>query len=360
MSDARYIGTVNLTLSGGSARVIGSVDLTLDYSVLPVLAFADMTLNGVLDATPSFVRVVVDATRQGDSFLSFRVTSTAADGAAQGDTFSLGPRAVAFADSTRQGDDVVAIAYKATTALADGTTQGDAHRVLAAVSVSDGADQGDAYTLARSILAANGALQGDSLDAAALSVVTAFDGTLGGDTWSLSGLQVLVFGDGTAQGDEVRENREMFCINADTGAVSRYLFGRPVSGFAMTDSVFMLATDTGLYALDGADDEGSDITWSLDTEFSLFKSPYFKRLSYISVLSRSTNQIDLRLVSASNGIKRSDRYRMPAVTRATYRDGRIKVGKGIKSIYYGIGLSGHGPAEIDSLHIEIEELSRRR
>jgi hypothetical protein len=405
MADIRYLGSANLTIPAGTGiRLIGEVNLDLEESQVPTYAEADFTFSASLTATPEIAYILTDGQAQGDEYLTSRFAETIEDGTEQGDEVTLGPPVLLFEDGTEQGDESVGFGTDAVT-LQDGTAQGDEHTPLPTLTIEDGSEQGDSHALIRWTAIADGTEQGEEVTQTPLFVQTQVDGTAQGDEASLVspavqtiqdgseqgdevllvqsatqtiedrnaqgdehvllGVRILLAEDGTTQGDEVTPEttatvRTVLVVDADSGAVSTYQFGVELTGGAVVDNNLLLSSNSGLYALNGEDDDGTAISWVLDTGNSHLGSPYLKRLSYIDVLHRTEGVIDFRLISAPFGEKRSDQYTIPARTRTSYRDGRVKVGRGIKSVYYGLGLTGTGTTEIDAIQVEVELLSRRR
>lgn len=310
---------------------------------------------------------VIDGTEQGDEH-SLPVTRSLSSGIEQGDAHSLVRFSIPIIDGNEQADEVAATA-KALWTVIDGTAQGDefvslGNRILLA---TDGTAQGDEAALVPPAIQIiqDGTQQGDEVLSARWVTQTIEDGSAQNDTFELLGLRVRLVEDGLFQGDEFLVARTGFVrtvlvVNADSGAVNRYQFDKNLTGASLADDVLLLSSTTGLYALDGDSDGGTAISWVLDTGNTHLGTPYLKRLAYVDVLHRTDGEINFRLISAKYGVKRSDQYLIPARTRSSYRDGRVKVGKGINSVYYGMGLTGSGMVEIDAIQIDVEKLSRRR
>lgn len=148
--------------------------------------------------------------------------------------------------------------------------------------------------------------------------------------------------------------------NAETGAVSTYVFTPALRGMADYHGVLYLAGPDGLYALDAAQDEDGVVVWTLRTGFSDLGTDRLKRIQDINVQARTEGDTTFQVVSDRYGQKQEWNYRMSPLTHYSYRDGVVKPGRGIQSVYYALGLQGTGPAEIDQLRVVVEPLSRRR
>lgn len=148
--------------------------------------------------------------------------------------------------------------------------------------------------------------------------------------------------------------------NAETGAVSTYTLTPTVTGLAEYRGTLYLASRDGLYAMDATEDYDGTVEWTLRTGFTALGTDRLKRIQDLNVLARIEGTTTLAVISDRTGDKQTLDYTLPPLTRNAYRDGVIKVGKGIQSVYYQFALVGTGPAEIDQLRLTVEPLSRRR
>lgn len=362
IADIRHIGEVNLTLPEGSSRLTGEVNLTITEVIEPVyVTIEDGSAQGDEWGTTRS-QIAEDGNAQGDGFSRLKIAAAIEDGNAQGDEILTPQRLVLVENGNAQGDEIIPVGSDTIT-LEDGSSQGDEWETLPFITLADGSAQGDELSLIKFVAVfEDGNAQGDEVFIIPYRSVTIEDGNAQGDEWSLVGLRIITLEDGNIQGDEVRQDqtRVVFVINADTGAVSRYQFGEAINGAAVAEDGLLLSARSGLYALDADTDAGVAISWSLDTGFSKLGNEYLKRLDYIDVLGRFENPPRLQVVSNRYGTKREDVYVMPTQDLTAYRDGRIKIGRGIKSVFYSLGLTGTGPAEIESVQVDIFSLARRR
>ena len=149
-------------------------------------------------------------------------------------------------------------------------------------------------------------------------------------------------------------------INADTGAASEYTMTPEVSGLCQFSEVFYIASADGLYALDADDDYGNDVVWVMNTGLLNFGTDLMKRVIDVNILGSTEGNTILAVTTTRGGVKVESRYQLEALTRTAPRDGVVKVGKGIQSVYWSIGARGVGPAEIDEIRVSANPLSRRR
>jgi len=149
-------------------------------------------------------------------------------------------------------------------------------------------------------------------------------------------------------------------INADTGAVSTYVFTPTVTSLACYQGVLLLAGPDGLYAVDADQDDDGAVVWTLRTGFSNLGTDHLKRIRDVNVLLRTDGETTLQVIADRAGAKQEHTYRLPPLPRASYRDGVVKPGKGLASVYFALGLRGAGPAELDQLRVAVEPLQRRK
>lgn len=173
---------------------------------------------------------------------------------------------------------------------------------------------------------------------------------------------VGVLSDSVTVGDTLRDQayRVILVTNAETGASSTYTVTPIVSGLAEFDGVLYLAAEDGLYALDATVDESGAVTWTLQTGYSDFGSRQMKRPRDVDVQARLTGNVALRVQTLLSGAKTEHQFMVPVVWQNQYRGHVTKVGRGLASVYWGFGLQGAGPAEIDKLSVNIGPLLRRR
>ena len=152
----------------------------------------------------------------------------------------------------------------------------------------------------------------------------------------------------------------VYSVNLDTGAISRYVLPKSILSAAWHQGKLYLATSTGLYVMNGSTDDGAPIQWNFRTSMLDFGTDQLKRLNDLNVSCRATGDIAAKVVTDRAGTKREDLFILRRQTREATRDGVIKIGRGLVSPYWQIGLSGVGPAEISEVRVMAEPLSRRK
>jgi len=172
---------------------------------------------------------------------------------------------------------------------------------------------------------------------------------------------VGVLSDTVLAGDGLQESAQTLCVvNAETGAVSTYTLTPVVTSLASFRGTLYLAGPDGLYAMDAETDGDGAVVWTVQTGFSDLGTDALKRIRDVNIQCRTAGDTTVQVTSDRCGEKQTWTYRLPPITRTAYRDGVVKIGKGIASVYYALGLQGVGPAELDQLRVVVEPLSRRR
>jgi hypothetical protein len=115
--------------------------------------------------------------------------------------------------------------------------------------------------------------------------------------------------------------------------------------------------DDGLFLLEGDTDDGDAIAWGFDTHQTDFGSRQQKRAAAAYIGGRIDGEID---VTVAVGEKSESEYGYRAVRGDDVQNYRVKFGKGLKSRYYGFGMSDTGGSfvEIDSIDIDVDILGR--
>lgn len=188
------------------------------------------------------------------------------------------------------------------------------------------------------------------------------DTLVGSDTLAGALTLVGVLSDTVLFGDTLADTayQTLVVVNAETGAVSTYTMTPTVAGLAEYRGTLYLAGPQGLYAMDSTEDEEGEVVWTLRTGFSNLGSDLLKRVRDVNVQGRTEGSLTVQAITDRYGQKQEHHYLLPALTRDSYRDGVCKIGKGLSSVYWALGLQGQGPAEVDQLRVAVEPLSRRR
>ncbi len=266
------------------------------------------------------------------------------------------------------GSDAVVVIRHATQVLADRASGADALTRGALQSLADLARGSDALLPTRKTLAFFDLAQGtDTITAAVQTVVLLSDLACGADQTTQSVRAIAFLADLACGSDQITLGTNsgisavrVLAVNVDTGAVSEYAWAVQVDSAAKIEDNFLLATPTGLYALDASTDDGQPVAWRVQTGFSNFGSDAFKRLGDVNLQLRTTGGVAIETITDRLGEKQIHSFALPPLPRESYRDGVVKIGKGVQSVYWGLAVTGQGPAEIDHLIPTFIPLSRRR
>lgn len=188
------------------------------------------------------------------------------------------------------------------------------------------------------------------------------DTLVGSDTLAGTLALVGVLSDTVLFGDTLADTayQTLVVVNAETGAVSTYTMTPTVAGLAEYRGTLYLAGPEGLYAMDSTEDEEGEVVWTMRTGFSNLGSDLLKRIRDVNVQGRTEGNLTVQAITDRAGQKQEYHYLLEAVTRDAYRDGVVKLGRGLQSVYWALGLQGQGPAELDQLRVAVEPLNRRR
>jgi hypothetical protein len=260
-------------------------------------------------------------------------------------------------------DDSATASVVGTTAFVDTITFTDTAGSLLYAEAEDSAQWTDSVTAALSLYASSTdtvrfaeTLTGGVAVYAVLSDTFEFTDAAT-STLTLVGVlsDTILFGDTLSEAAQ-----SVYVVNAETGAVSTYTLTPVVAGVAEFRGTLYLAGPDGLFALDADQDEDGEVVWTIQTGVENFGTDRLKRIRDVNLLARTEDDTTLQVVADRYGQKQEWNYRLPPLTRDSYRDGLVKVGQGVQSVYYALGVQGIGPAEVDQLRVVIEPLSRRR
>lgn len=113
--------------------------------------------------------------------------------------------------------------------------------------------------------------------------------------------------------------------------------------------------DTGLYELDGDDDDGDPIEASVRTGLMNMGTQRMKRLPSAYIGVKSSGGLALKVVTTEpDGAKVQDWYELtPRASSSAHHQGRIKLGRGLKSVYWSLELVNQAGADFQLDVIEL-------
>lgn len=153
---------------------------------------------------------------------------------------------------------------------------------------------------------------------------------------------------------EVYTTKVMNTRNTAVTEYTNYAF----NSFAKIGDSYYGAGPDGLVRLDGETDRGSNIDWVLKTGQLDDKSTLLKRLPEILASLRSNGPIRVRVYKDDNSYFD---YTLQASKLNTINQQRVKIGRGMRSKYYMVEMSGvnNSDLELDSMLINMIDTKRR-
>jgi hypothetical protein len=116
------------------------------------------------------------------------------------------------------------------------------------------------------------------------------------------------------------------------------------------------ANSTGLYLLEGTTDDTAPITWAVKTAMDDFKSPTKKTLGSAYFAGRFSPASTIMLHA---GEQAPNTYSFTTPRDALAQNYRQVFGKGLKERYYALSASGTGVCELDTIELDVHNLTRR-
>lgn len=125
-----------------------------------------------------------------------------------------------------------------------------------------------------------------------------------------------------------------WCVNTETRAAWLYE-NYPFNSFARLAGRTYGAMGDGIYALEGDDDQGAEIAAKIRLGLSNLGTGLRKRVPSMYLGYESNGTLVLKVVSTTpGGEKHENWYRLVPQRAAATREGRIKIGRGIKAVYF--------------------------
>ena len=149
---------------------------------------------------------------------------------------------------------------------------------------------------------------------------------------------------------------EMISVNTKNNGLTNYSNYEYNSLCVMNDQVFGAKSD-GIYLLEGDDDDGEDISWSLKTGKIDVENELSQRVRHIWFSRRSSGDLLLIVNDGEN------EYEYPVTAYSETDDAvRVKLGKGIKSKYIQLELKniGNEALRLDSFKVFADRTPRKR
>lgn len=152
-----------------------------------------------------------------------------------------------------------------------------------------------------------------------------------------------------------------YVCNAETKAFTSYA-NYPFNSFAKIGHDYYGVADDGLYLLDGDDDGGEPIEASIRTALTTLGTSKMKRLPSVYLGMSADGRMVMKAITTSHdGSKREDWYALEERPATAVRETRVKLGRGLKSVYWGFELVNVDGADfaLDAMQLFPMILERR-
>lgn len=133
----------------------------------------------------------------------------------------------------------------------------------------------------------------------------------------------------------------------NSGAATEYRH-YPFNGMIEVDGRYYGTSDSGRYELVGPDDAGEAIEWSIKTGVMDFLTGRFKRVPDCYFRFAGGGQVELKVIIEDDaGELQAHIYEAELRTGSSFHNDRIKIGRGLKAVYWQFELKGTGKFELD-------------
>jgi hypothetical protein len=129
-----------------------------------------------------------------------------------------------------------------------------------------------------------------------------------------------------------------YSINTENKSVSLYT-NFPFNSFAMLGGRYYGMAPDGIRELGGTSDDGEAINARFRLAMTDLGTSRMKRMQAAYLGYTASGQLRLKTITVDkNGTKSAHYYRMEAQVAGEPREGRIKIGQGLRSVYWGFAL----------------------
>lgn len=155
----------------------------------------------------------------------------------------------------------------------------------------------------------------------------------------------------------IAQTYRTWVMNTANEALTEYT-NSPFNSYASFNGAIYAAGPTGLFTISGEDDNGTNIGWAIRTGFHDDKNTFLKGLSEILMSVRFDGPIRVKIWTDE---ATSYQYTLVNFRNDVLHQVRLPTGKGMRSRYYRVELSGMNGAacELESLQIPMEPVKRR-
>lgn len=145
-----------------------------------------------------------------------------------------------------------------------------------------------------------------------------------------------------------------YVINTDTKAVSTYS-RYPFNSFAKVGGRYYGMTEDGIRELEGESDAGSPINWRLRLAMTNLGRGSMKRMqsAYLGYCSNGALRLQVIVSNPKTGKKDAHFYKLDAQPAEAPQEARLKIGQGLKTVYWGFGLEAIDGASFQADLLEL-------
>ncbi len=126
-----------------------------------------------------------------------------------------------------------------------------------------------------------------------------------------------------------------YAMNTKRPGLTRYT-GWAFNSLAGFNDLYFGANDDGIYLLDGTDDDGSAIAMTIETGMSDLGTSHLKKMDRVWIQYEADGHAILTAIT--DGDTRTE-YDLPATGSTGAHNTYVKIGKGLKSTYWGFALA---------------------
>lgn len=144
-----------------------------------------------------------------------------------------------------------------------------------------------------------------------------------------------------------------YSMNAATKGLTSYT-NFNFTSLANFNGTVYASGPAGLYALGGTTDAGTEIVWRIRTGLTNFNTGKQKGMDAAYLGYTASGRVALKcIVVAPSGEKKAYWYELTSPTAGASAPGRIMIGRGLKSVYWGFELSNITAGDIELDIIEL-------
>lgn len=141
-------------------------------------------------------------------------------------------------------------------------------------------------------------------------------------------------------------------LNTESLGITEY-DNYPFNSFGKLGQTYLGATDSAIYALTGATDDGQNIDAVIRSGMTNFGTNLYKRVPRAYLGYTSDGALIMKTLSMTGGVKTERWYELTPRTAAAPTGARIKLGRGIKATYWQFELVNKAGADFDISSLQL-------